>query len=77
MNIDFCIWPHLERLQVVAKLATEFTITEEEFPRMRRWIELITTVPAVKETIFPPEIHMKRWQQMKSGIFDYDLGLEE
>ena len=44
---------------------------------MNRWVGLITEVPAVKETMFSPEVHMELWKNMKAGIYNYDLGLEE
>ena len=75
MNIDFCIWPHLERVEALKQVTTEFTTTQEEYPRMNKWIQLITAVPAVKKTMFSPEMHIKLLDNMKARIFDFDLGL--
>ena len=77
MNIDFCIWPHLERTEAMKTLASEFVITEEEFPRMHKWIRLMKEVPAIKETMFLPEVHLKFLEMVKNGSVDYDYGLDE
>ena len=77
MNIDFLLWPHFERVEALKNMVKEFAITAEEFPLMNRWVGLITEVPAVKETLFSPEVHMELWKNMKAEIYDYDLGLEE
>ena len=77
MNVDFCMWPHFERVEAMKMMTSEFAITEEEFPKMHKWIRLITEVPAVKQTMFSPEVHLKLWEMRKNGITDYDYGLEE
>ena len=77
MNIDFCIWPHLERVEALKKVTSELDISQKDFPRIRKWMELISAVPAVRETMFSPEMHLKFFHNAKSGIYDFDLGLKE
>ena len=77
MNIDFLIWPHLERMEALINLVKEFDVTLDEFPLISKWIQLITAVPAVKDTITPIDDHLKLWEGMKAGTFNYDYGLEE
>ena len=78
MNIDFCIWPYLERTEAMEKLTSEFVITKEEFPRMHQWIRLMKEVPAIKETMFSAEVHLKVWEIYKNGSENYcDYGLDE
>ena len=77
MNIDFCVWPHLERVEALRTITSELAITQKEFPQLRKWIELITAVPAVKDTMFSTDIHLQFFQIAKSGKYDCDIGLEE
>ena len=64
-------------MEAMKLITPEFAITAEEFPRMHKWIRSITKVPAVKDTMFSPEMHLKIWELWKNGIVDYDYGLDE
>ena len=72
-NIDFLLWPHLERIEALKQVANGFIINAEEFPLMNRWVRLISEVPAVKGTIIPAGIHLKRWKSMDAGVYYYDI----
>ncbi|XP_053402532.1 pyrimidodiazepine synthase-like [Mercenaria mercenaria] len=77
MMIDFMIWPFLDFIVGMGRTRKPLSIEQDRFPCLSAWIENITSVPAVKETICPEEIFMKVTEDRKQGKEYYDVGLED
>ncbi|XP_045191381.2 pyrimidodiazepine synthase-like [Mercenaria mercenaria] len=77
MLIDFMIWPHMERVVGMGQINDKVAIKPDRFPFLSAWIENITSVPAVKETICSEENFIKLVVARKEGKEIYDIGLEE
>uniref|UniRef100_A0A0B7B1M6 Glutathione S-transferase omega n=2 Tax=Arion vulgaris TaxID=1028688 RepID=A0A0B7B1M6_9EUPU len=75
--VDFLIWPHFERVPVVATVEPRVVINREKFPRLAAWFDAVSALPAVQSTSFDAKTHLQFLESSKSGKPNYDLGLEE
>ncbi|KAK0061881.1 glutathione S-transferase omega-1 [Biomphalaria pfeifferi] len=75
--IDFFLWPHFERLQILQEIDSRLLLDKSKFPSLAKWQESILQVPAVKATSFDLETHKRFFQSYLTGNPDYDIGLEE
>ncbi|XP_059179588.1 glutathione S-transferase omega-1-like [Physella acuta] len=75
--IDFYIWPHLERLPLLATFNPKLVIDKAKFPKLAAWYDAMLQTPAVKATKMSPESQMEFFKSYSSGAPNYDVGLEE
>lgn len=75
--VDLLIWPHFERIPVVATTEPRVAIDKEKFPRLAAWFAATSSLPAVKATAFDVATHLRFFESFQSGSPNYDLGLEE
>jgi len=76
--IDFLMWPHMERLPVLAKrLDPRMAVTMATQPRLAAWYSAMYEVPAVKATMLDHDTHdvfLKAYEVDPHGV-DYDYGI--
>jgi glutathione S-transferase len=75
--VDLLIWPHFERLPVLATFDSRYAIDKEAFPKLTAWFEAVQALPAAKATAFDVKTHLQFFESFSSGKPDYDVGLEE
>ncbi|KAH9494607.1 Glutathione S-transferase omega-1 [Bulinus truncatus] len=75
--IDFFLWPHFERIPVIASIDSRVGVDKAKFPYLASWFETMYQVPAVMKTVWDLETHLKFFNSYTTGKPDYDLGLEE
>ena len=89
---DYLIWPWLERVPIVddttpANVSNsnaeidayhgKAVITASKFPLLYKWMVAMFKLPAVKETMFDLESHLRFSLSLKTSDPDYDMGLED
>lgn len=75
--IDFFIWPHLERLHILATFNPKLVIDKTKFPKLAAWYDAMLQTPAVKATKASPESQMEFFKSYSSGAPNYDAGLDD
>ncbi|XP_066984931.1 pyrimidodiazepine synthase-like isoform X1 [Macrobrachium rosenbergii] len=56
--LDYMIWPWAERICVLQEISGDKFLTEERYPVLMSWMELMMSDPPVAETYLPLEAHM-------------------
>lgn len=74
--IDYMMWPWFERLVVLAETVPAVNWSETSFPRTYGWTKSMLADPAVKETFFDKETHVKFMASYLEGKPNYDIGLD-
>jgi glutathione S-transferase len=74
--IDLNLWPWLERLSLMQKVAPELVPTKANYPTLFAYMNAMLQQPAVKACYFDAETHQKFAQSFIDGKPDYDLGLD-
>jgi glutathione S-transferase len=66
--LDFMVWPWFERLPVV------YPLSADVHPNLTNWFNLMHKEPAVKETAFSKEIHLKFYEGYLNAkpVYDFD-----
>jgi len=76
--IDFLMWPHMERLPVLAKrLDPRMSVSVSTYPRLAAWYTHMYDVTAVKATMLDHQTHdvfLKAYELDPHGV-DYDYGI--
>ena len=49
---------------------------ESRHPKLKKWVDNMKQLPAVKATYFEPVLHARFFSSFASGSPDYDAGLE-
>ena len=75
MLIDFILYPHMERIAVVHNIVPALELSRDKYPCLKAWIQRMQTLPAVKQTRFPDEVHIEYLRKYVKGTEDYDTGL--
>ena len=65
--LDFMLWPWIERLPTVCPLSAEV------HPNLTNWFNLMQLDPAVKETAFSKEMHLKFYEGYLNAKPVYDF----
>ncbi|XP_060067079.1 glutathione S-transferase omega-1-like [Ylistrum balloti] len=74
--LDFFVWPWFERMAVMVAMMSEVNpFPAEKFPKLTAWVEVMKTLPAVKETMFDTTTHLIFLQSNAAGKPNYDIGL--
>ena len=77
MMVDFNIWPHMERVIYFDVLAPGFSLDASRFKRLTSWIDHMSKIPAVKNSMLPLDSYKLFVLSVKNGRMDCDVGLEE
>ncbi|XP_061181294.1 glutathione S-transferase omega-1-like [Saccostrea echinata] len=77
MMIDFMIWPWFERFFILEKVLSQMIVTGESMPKLYAWTQRMLGCSAVQECRHPEERHLAFFQSYKTGVPNYDVGLEE
>jgi len=75
--IDLYMWPHMERLPVLARRDQRIAVDVESCPRLSAWYTAMYDVKAVKSLLVDHDTHdvfLKGWE---AGNVDYDYGIVE
>lgn len=75
--VDFMIWPWLERLSVMNKLAGSDLLPVDRFPKMNAWLKRMSQNKAVQETMLDSKLHEAAYNSWRGDNPGYDFGLEE
>lgn len=73
--LDFYLWPHMERLPVLARRDPRISVTVTSHPRLAGWYGAMYNVRAVKETMLDHDTHDVFLRGWEAGKPDYDWGL--
>nr|KAG5702776.1 hypothetical protein BaRGS_003650 [Batillaria attramentaria] len=74
--VDYMLWPWFERLPILAKVFPDADLSETNFPQLFAWTQTMLATPAVQETLFDVDTHLKFMMSSQAGKPDYDIGLE-
>ncbi|XP_064608931.1 glutathione S-transferase omega-1-like isoform X2 [Liolophura sinensis] len=73
--LDFLMWPFFERWCLL-EIFCNYKPSPDRFPKLHAWIARMFEQPAVKATMFPPNVHEIYIKSYISGeVPDYDYGL--
>ncbi|XP_005105950.1 glutathione S-transferase omega-1 [Aplysia californica] len=73
--VDFYIWPHFERLPIVARKDQRIAVNVTSFPRLARWYSAMYKVPAIKAMEVDPDTQEYFLKTVVAGAPDFDYGL--
>jgi len=74
--LDLHLWPWIERFPAMEKIVGKTLLPADQFPKLHTWIKTMLALPAVKTTMFSPEIHYEFYKPILSQQpINYDVGL--
>ncbi|XP_025086039.1 glutathione S-transferase omega-1-like isoform X2 [Pomacea canaliculata] len=74
--LDFMMWPWIERLDQLGRQDPLFAPGSGKFLELFTWIQIMQTLPAVKETSMSPELYIEFGKTAMDLHPLYDLGLD-
>ena len=78
--IDFYLWPHMERMPVLARMKDlRIAVSVEKHPSLSAWYGAMQGVPAVAATMCDHDTHMAFLQGYENNKYsvDYDAGISD
>ncbi|OWF35357.1 glutathione S-transferase omega-1-like [Mizuhopecten yessoensis] len=74
--LDYFVWPWFERMGVFSAILPGVDpMPAKQFPKLTAWVEVMKSLPAVKETMFDIPTHVAFYKGYAAGKPDYDVGL--